>query len=115
MLYHNRFQLTHLINESIFSEFLAEGLYFSVDPYMRIFDKSVGEKMIGEVIGEVIASKSKLYNVGDRVLAKAGWCTHAIVDELSADVRPDPLIGTDLSPSLALGTVGMPGATAYFG
>jgi len=97
------------------NQLLIKTICMSVDPYMRIFDKSIGEKMIGEVIGEVIASKSKLYNVGDRVLAKAGWCTHAIVDELSADVRPDPLIGTDLSPSLALGTVGMPGATAYFG
>jgi len=53
--------------------------------------------------------------VGDRVLAKPGWCTHAIVDGQSKDVRPDPLIGTQLSPSLALGTVGMPGATAFFG
>lgn len=55
VLYHNRFQLTHLINESIFSEFLAEGLYFSVDPYMRPYSASLvneGTIMIGSQVAK---------------------------------------------------------------
>ena len=82
---------------------------------MRLFDKKVGDIMLGEVVAEVVASKSKHYNVGDKVIAKPGWCTHAIVNGLDNDVRPYPLIGSQLSPSLALGIVGMTGATAYFG
>jgi len=105
------------IDESSLQEnqMLIKTICLSVDPYMRLFEKTLGEVMLGEVIGEVIASKNDSYSVGDRVLAKPGWCTHAIVDGSSQDVRRDPLDGTELSPSLALGTVGMPGATAYFG
>jgi len=90
-------------------------LCLSVDPYMRLFSKVVGEKMIGEVVAEVMASKSDRYKVGDRVLANVGWCTHAVIDASDKRLRVSPLIGSDLAPSLALGTVGMPGATAYFG
>jgi len=71
--------------------------------------------MIGEVVAEVIASKSDRHKIGDHVLAKVGWCTHAIVDGNDESLRPSPLIGSGLAPSLALGIVGMPGATAYFG
>jgi len=97
------------------NQMLIKTICLSVDPYMRLFEKTIGEVMLGEVVGEVIASKSKFFKIGDRVLAKPGWCTYAIVDGHSQDVRPDPLIGLELSPSLALGTVGMTGATAYFG
>ena len=76
--------------------------------------QAIGEKMYGEVVAEVIASRSDKYKVGDRVLARAGWCTHAVVD-VDENVRLSPLIGSDLAPSLALGTVGTTGATAYFG
>ena len=42
---------------------------------MRLFEKTVGEVMLGEVMAEVMASKCKFFQVGDRVLAKPGWCT----------------------------------------
>ena len=82
---------------------------------MYVFEKKMGDIMLGEVVAEVVATKSTKYNVGDKVLAKPGWCTHAIVGASGDDVRPYPLIGSQLSPSLALGIVGMTGATAYFG
>jgi len=97
------------------NQMLIKTICLSVDPYMRLFEKKIGDVMLGEVLGEVLASKSKHYNVGDKVLAKPGWRTHAVVNGLDSDVRPYPLIGSQLPPSLALGTVGMTGATAYFG
>jgi len=96
-------------------QMLIKTICLSVDPYMRLFEKKVGDIMLGEVVAEVVATKSTKYSVGDKVLAKPGWCTHAIVGASGDDVRPYPLIGSQLSPSLALGIVGMTGATAYFG
>ena len=32
---------------------------------MRIFEKKIGEVMMGEVVAEVLISKSKQYQVGD--------------------------------------------------
>ena len=41
----------------------------------------IGEVMEGEVIGEVVESKSKFLKVGDMVNAKIGWQEFSTVDE----------------------------------
>ena len=70
-----------------------------------------GDIMVGELIGQVIESKSKIISEGNVVLSKAGWQTSPIANEKDVkivDPRIEPL-------SLALGAIGMPGLTAYFG
>ncbi len=59
----------------------------------------------------MIASNHPAYSAGDIVLARTGWCTHALSDR--ADLRK-------LDPGVAplttgLGVPGMPGFTAYGG
>ena len=88
-------------------------LWLSLDPYMRGTMNRIdeGEVMMGEIIGEVIQSKSKRFEIGDLVLSKSGWQSSPIVkdtDLKKIDKRIDPL-------SLAVSSLGMPGLTAYFG
>ncbi len=103
-------------------EFLIENKYLSLDPYMRprmndmegyMDPVGVGEVMVGEAVGEVIASKTDAYQVGDVVTAYTGWQTHYIA---KAD---EPMIykvdANGLPLSVFLGAAGMPGRTGYFG
>jgi len=95
-------------------------LYLSLDPYMRgrMDDRKsyapavgVGEVMTAQSICEVTASEHPDYKVGDIVLARTGWRTHAASD--GTDLRKlDP----NLAPiTTGLGVLGMPGFTAYSG
>jgi NADPH-dependent curcumin reductase CurA len=99
---------------------LLRGLYLSLDPYMRarMDDRksyappvAVGAVMTGEAVSEVVQSNHPDYAVGDIVLARTGWATHAASD--GEGLRK-------LDPALApittgLGVLGMPGFTAYVG
>ena len=90
-----------------------KALWLSLDPYMRGTMNRIdeGEVMMGEIIGEVIQSKSKWFEIGDLVLSKSGWQSSPIVKDTNLkkiDKRIDPL-------SLAVSSLGMPGLTAYFG
>nr|XP_020029407.1 prostaglandin reductase 1 [Castor canadensis]XP_020029408.1 prostaglandin reductase 1 [Castor canadensis] len=97
-------------------EVLLEALFLTVDPYMRIAAKRLkeGDTMMGEQVARVVESKNSAFPTGTVVLTFSGWTTHSISDgkkleKLSAEwPKTLPL-------SLALGTVGMPGLTAYFG
>ncbi|AGB36059.1 NADP-dependent oxidoreductase [Natronococcus occultus] len=101
-------------------EVLVRTLYQSVDPYMRgrMRDADsyaepwdVGEPMRAGVVGEVIESNDDGFESGDVVTGELPWAEHAVADgeELR---RVDP----DRGPiSTALGVLGMPGVTAYFG
>ncbi|XP_040819071.1 prostaglandin reductase 1 [Ochotona curzoniae] len=97
-------------------EVLLEALFLSVDPYMRLASKRLkeGDTMMGEQVARVVESKNPTFPVGTIVLVHAGWATHSISDGQALQKVlaewPD-----SLSLSLALGTVGMPGLTAYFG
>lgn len=105
-------------------EFLVEAEYFSVDPYMRPYVQRfpVGITMIGSQIAKIVESKCPNFPVGKRIIAYLGWRTHTIVnvqnsselDIIGGKPQLLPDIG-DLSPSLCLGALGMPGNTAYFG
>jgi hypothetical protein len=94
--------------------------YLSLDPYMRgrMDDRKsyakplqIGDMMPGEAVARVIASSHPDYSEGDIVLARTGWCTHALSD--GAGLRKlDPAAAPITT---ALGVLGMPGFTAYSG
>ena len=101
-------------------EMLLRTLYLSLDPYMRgrMRDaKSYAPPvpldgvMVGGVVGEVTASRHPDYAVGDIVEGRTGWQEYGLSDGAGMR-RVDP----SLAPvSTALGILGMPGLTAYFG
>lgn len=97
-------------------EVLLEALFLTVDPYMRIAARKLkeGDMMMGEQVARVIESKNAAFPTGTIVVALLGWTTHSISDGKNLERLlaewPDTL-----PLSLALGTVGMPGLTAYFG
>ena len=103
-------------------EILIRTHYLSLDPYMRgrmrdaeSYAKplDVGDTITGETVGEVVASRSDKWQVGDKLCAHRGWRTHTLV---SGDAPELTRIDADLAPMPAwLGVVGMPGRTAYFG
>ena len=104
------------------NEIIIKNHYLSIDPYMRgrmnegksyAPPVQIGEIMTGETVGEIIESKSKIFNVGDKVCAHQGWqkYTKCKDSELSLIKVPE----SNLPLSLFLGTLGMPGRTAYFG
>ena len=92
--------------------------YLSIDPYMRgrISDRrsyarpvALGEVMLGEGVGEIVDSADPRYQPGEIVLGPFGWQCHAVA-------RGDHVQRVEARPiSLALGLLGMPGLTAYFG
>ena len=92
----------------------------SVDPYMRgrMYDREsyvppfqIGAPLEGGAIGQVVASNSDKVAVGDYVQSMLGWREYAVakgedvqkVDETAAPIQA------------YLGTLGMPGMTAYAG
>lgn len=101
-------------------EVLVRTRYLSVDPYMRgrMSDRksyvppfALNEVMNGGVVGEVIESKSNAFKPGDIVSGQLGWQLYSAAGE-----RELRKIDPGLAPvTTALGVLGMPGLTAYFG
>lgn len=99
---------------------LIQNHWLSLDPYMRgriseaksyARGVNVGECIVGSTVGQVIASNTPAFKVGDAVLAATGWQLFAVMDE-----RAVTRIQTDaVSPSAYLGVLGMPGITAWTG
>lgn len=102
-------------------EVLVQNLYMSVDPYMRgrmreeavyATAYAVGEVMYGGAVGEVIESNDPGLQAGDIVLNQAAWQDRFVASS-EAVTKLDPFDSDQLS--LYLGTLGMPGLTAYVG
>ena len=102
------------------SEVLVAIHYMSLDPYMRgrmddakSYAKpiEVGDTMEGGAVGRVIASKSKNFYVGDYVYGQMGWATHSCVKDIVLR-RLDPKVAPITT---ALGILGMPGFTGWYG
>jgi NADPH-dependent curcumin reductase CurA len=101
-------------------EVLVKTLYLSVDPYMRgrMRDAEsyaepwdVGDPMRAGVVAEVVESNYDGLSPGDVVNGELLWSEYAL-----ADGHALRKVDADLAPvSTALGVLGMPGATAYFG
>lgn len=101
-------------------EVLVRTLYLSVDPYMRgrMSDRKsyvppfqLNEVIVGGGVGEVVESLSPAFQPGDVVTGMLGWRLYSVVkaEELR---KIDPSIAP---ATTALGVLGMPGLTAYFG
>ncbi len=91
----------------------------SLDPYMRgrmddaksyATPVPVGGTMEGGAVGQVTASNSKHFAPGDWVFGMFGWTTHAVADANMCR-KLDPA----LPVTTALGVLGMPGFTGWFG
>jgi len=101
-------------------EVLVKILYLSLDPAMRgwmndgrsyIAPVGIGEVMRSLAAGEVIASKHPGFVAGDHVTGLLGVQEYAVAHG-AALMKVD----TKLAPlEVYLGTLGMPGMTAYFG
>jgi NADPH-dependent curcumin reductase CurA len=101
-------------------QLLVRNAYFSVDPYMRprmndvrsyVAPFTLGEAMTGGAVGRVAASRHPRYAEGDWVVHGLGWREWALSD--GSGMRTIEPAGA--SVSLALGVLGMPGFTAYYG
>jgi NADPH-dependent curcumin reductase len=101
-------------------EMLVEQHFISLDPAMRgwirqgrsyIPPVEVGEVMRAGSVGEVIASQHKGFAVGDYVYGTGGVQQYVVTDG-KGWVKVQ---GTPERLPLYLGTLGMPGFTAYFG
>jgi NADPH-dependent curcumin reductase CurA len=101
-------------------EVLLEGMYYSVDPYMRgrMNDAksytppfAIDQAIQGGVIAKVLDSKSDNLKTGDIVLGTLPWKEKCIASE-----KHLKKIDTSIAPaSYYLGVLGMTGLTAYFG
>jgi NADPH-dependent curcumin reductase CurA len=101
-------------------EVLVHNIWLSLDPYMRgrmrdvksyIPPVQLGAVMEGGTVGEVIESKNPAFKKGDIVEERLGWQDYGISNGKGMR-KIDPA----LAPiSTALGILGMPGLTAYFG
>ncbi len=102
------------------SEVVVETRYISVDPYMRIQQAArdtydvphpLGIVQRAGTVGQVLRSASAKFAPGDWVLGYGGWQRYhrAHADELH---KLDP---AEAPVTTALGVLGMPGRTAWFG
>ena len=99
---------------------LLRSTYLSVDPYMRgrmtgirtyADPVNIGQVMVGGAVGKVVQSLNPQFQPGDVVSGYWGWQEFAV-----SDGRGLQKLDTRLAPpSTALGVLGMPGMTAYFG
>jgi|TARA_B100001093_G_scaffold186020_1_gene178763 NADPH-dependent curcumin reductase CurA len=104
------------------NEILIEVKYLSIDPYMRgrmnkgisyASPAQLGQPMTGETAGVVIESRSNIYKIGDQVCIHKGWQTYIKAKDTDLSLIKVPSNKHPLS--VYLGTLGMPGRTAYFG
>ncbi len=101
-------------------EVLLEGMYYSVDPYMRgrmndaksyVPPFETGQPISGGVVAKVKESKLNDYKIDDIVTGNLPWRKHIIVSEKEIQ----KIDATMAPPSYFLGILGMTGLTAYFG
>ena len=113
--------VTEEITSLNYGEVLVKILWLSLDPYMRgrmseaksyAAPIKIGEVITGGAVGKIIASKCPYIAEGDIVEGfNLGWQEYSIIK--SSLVRKiDPTIAPIQT---AVGVLGMPGMTAYFG
>lgn len=99
---------------------LVRNHYLSLDPYMRgrmnesksyAAPQPLNEVMIGGTVGEVVESKNSKFKRGDKVVGMFGWQEMGVSDGTGLQVVDT----THIPLSAYLGSVGMPGVTAWYG
>ena len=115
------FQLAYVpVPSPAAGEVLVRSAYLSLDPHLRgrmnatnseARPVEIGEVMAGSAAAIVLESKDPKLRAGDAVVGMLGWQEYAVVP--ASELRKlDP----DGAPiSTALGVLGLPGLTAYFG
>ncbi len=102
-------------------EALAQVRYLSIDPTIRTWmDDAPGYLppiAIGEVVrsggvAEILSSNSERYAPGDLVFGMTGWQDYVIAGEGEHTLQ---VLAPGVSPTAALGVLGITGMTAYFG
>ncbi|XP_046982393.1 prostaglandin reductase 1-like [Schistocerca americana] len=101
-------------------QILCEAAYLSVDPYQRAYTHrhKVGQPMIGSQVALIVESRAPEFPVGRYVVGYWGWRDRTVAEtRANRDMWAPMLVPElgDLPLSLALGVLGMPGNTAYFG
>ncbi len=104
-------------------EVLVRNHFMSLDPYMRgrmndaksyALPQPLDQVMQGGTAGVVVASRHAGFAVGDKVVGFGGWQEYSVVDgHQPAMLRK--VDTTHIPLSAYLGTVGMPGVTAWYG
>eukprot|EP01095_Lingulamoeba_sp_RSL-Kostka_P005165 TRINITY_DN16509_c0_g1_i1.p1 TRINITY_DN16509_c0_g1~~TRINITY_DN16509_c0_g1_i1.p1 ORF type:complete len:350 (+),score=152.44 TRINITY_DN16509_c0_g1_i1:91-1140(+) len=103
-------------------QILVKVNYLSCDPTQRIWSTDapqymppvqIGAVMRSGAVGEVIASNSNAYSVGDTVSGLLGWQEYAIISDFTGSLLAKIPEGTPIDVSM--GPIGLTGITAYFG
>ena len=104
-------------------QFLLENVYLSLDPYMRMLmgggwtysgpGMTPGQLMVGRVLGKVVETKNADYALGDQVVGRLGWQSHAISDGTDLDFKVEPKDSVPLSAYL--GACGSTAVTGWVG
>ncbi|RQP23709.1 NADP-dependent oxidoreductase [Piscinibacter terrae] len=102
---------------------LVRNHYLSLDPYMRgrmndaksyAQPQPLNQVMIGGTVGEVVESRHAGYKAGDKVVGMGGWQEYAVADANQPGMLRK-VDTTHIPLSAYLGSVGMPGVTAWYG
>jgi NADPH-dependent curcumin reductase CurA/NAD(P)-dependent dehydrogenase (short-subunit alcohol dehydrogenase family) len=102
-------------------EALAKVRYLSIDPTIRTWMDDapgylppigIGEVVRSSGVAEVLQSNCNLYAPGDLLFGLTGWQDYVIAD---AGERAMQKLPAGVSPTAALGVLGLNGVTAYFG
>lgn len=117
---HENFRLENKeLGAPVAGEVLIKVTAMSLDPYMRgrmddaksyAAPVEVDGVMEGGAVGEVLESKADGLAPGDKVFGMTGWCDHAIMR--AKELRKLP---NDIPETTALGVLGMPGFTGWYG
>ena len=104
-------------------ELLIRTEYHSVDPGMRSRLSSasyaaalpLGETIDSAMVGIVEVSNNEKFKPGDRVTGGFGWVSHALSNGRGIQKLDPALYHGKLRPTAAIGVLGIPGLTSYFG
>lgn len=104
-------------------EALIRVTHASVDPGMRgrLTGDSyapalgIGETVESAGIGQVVSSRTDRLPEGATVMGGFGWTTHVVSDGRGVQVLAPALFSGRVGPTAAIGVLGVPGLTAYFG
>ncbi len=102
-------------------EALARVRYLSIDPTIRTWMDDapgylppigIGEVVRSSGVAEVLSSNCERYKPGELVFGMTGWQDYVIADGGKRSLQALP---PGVSPTAALGVLGLNGMTAYFG